>query len=946
MVKTRQQAIPRELPARAAKGRVSEASSPGSIAASSERGSTRCKRECSANPQSTSAKKQKLDTAQHDPSPGLDNKENTASGSHPRRGTRSRTPKVIQEVTPGPGLVKSARGRSHSNSKQTSQCTQEQTALVDKAAARSKLGRGTAIAPAVADEKGSTNASNDELSDIDLDDPAPSSMPLQQRDVGVVSPPEPSQKAASVLSEPFSSPQEQSPALSHLVESTTQAVPLQSPCTHPSQHGLPPIPHQLPQSPHKPDSPPASVLATRSPASAPSQAAAISLRPDAHALCDQSSKENSRYSSGHSNDHPVSVAACKHLEWDSDGPSSGPQSASSKPPLSRAVPGNAHAGQAAAMGSPTEGPNGDEGWWDPTDIVKVQAVRQVLHVAAAPIGQVPLCRQTQVADLQTFLGQGLHECKGASIYVSGVPGTGKSLVVHELVRQCHAIATGSSKCSLPPAVVSINCMSLPTPQAIFQRILTGMTQASEQAGTRIAYPAASASEATSSPDQSLEALQAVLTQPLPDSKKATPSKRKGSGHGMMIVICDEMDQLMSSAQEVLYDLFFLPQLLKSRLILVGIANSLDLTERLLPGLEARGCKPRLVAFPTYSRNQITAVLQERLDSLPGPVFAAKSLEFCARKMAAASGDMRRALEASTAALELRVQEAVAEQADLTANAVDPVAQQAGAEQPAQHAQQNSRSHAQQAQQGTSSQVTSLGGVLRKPKPVGIGHMCRAISTLTGGVGSSSMMVQAVKNLPQQQQLLICAATKLLGGGSQDQAAASAASQAAKSGLSALPRKGARDSTGSYNSGKSVPSSTRDSMSPISSRKSLMGSPFQSRGMLKGSPTLKGMASPSSRGMKGSPGLSPGASRGALGSMHDCSMGQLHDAYTVLCRKVAFCPLTSGEVSAACSTLSDQGILQMSSQQGDRRCRITLRVSEDDVLAAVVDNRLLSNCLSL
>ena len=97
----------------------------------------------------------------------------------------------------------------------------------------------------------------------------------------------------------------------------------------------------------------------------------------------------------------------------------------------------------------------------------------------------------------------------------------------------------------------------------------------------------------------------------------------------------------------------------------------------------------------------------------------------------------------------------------------------------------------------------------------------------------------------------------------------------------------RDSTGSYNSGKSVSSSRRDSMSPVSSRKSLMGSPFQSRGMLKGSPA-KGMASPSSRGMMGSPGLggqSPGASRGALGRMHDCSMGQLHDAYTVLCRKV-------------------------------------------------------------
>ena len=62
-------------------------------------------------------------------------------------------------------------------------------------------------------------------------------------------------------------------------------------------------------------------------------------------------------------------------------------------------------------------------------VIQVQAVRGALHVAAAPIGQVPLCRQTQVADLQAFLGQGLQECRGSSIYVSGVPGTGLSPLV-------------------------------------------------------------------------------------------------------------------------------------------------------------------------------------------------------------------------------------------------------------------------------------------------------------------------------------------------------------------------------------------------------------------------------------------------------------------------------------------------------------------------------------
>ena len=59
---------------------------------------------------------------------------------------------------------------------------------------------------------------------------------------------------------------------------------------------------------------------------------------------------------------------------------------------------------------------------------------------------------------------------------------GKSLVVHELVRQCQAMTNDSSECSLAPAVVSINCMSLPTPQAIFGRILAGIAQATQEAG--------------------------------------------------------------------------------------------------------------------------------------------------------------------------------------------------------------------------------------------------------------------------------------------------------------------------------------------------------------------------------------------------------------------------------------------------------------------------------
>lgn len=53
---------------------------------------------------------------------------------------------------------------------------------------------------------------------------------------------------------------------------------------------------------------------------------------------------------------------------------------------------------------------------------------------------------------------------------------------------------------------------------------------------------------------------------------------------MYVVILDELDQLLSKHQQVLYSLFEWAAAPGSKLILVGIANALDLTERFLPRL--------------------------------------------------------------------------------------------------------------------------------------------------------------------------------------------------------------------------------------------------------------------------------------------------------------------------------------------------------------------------
>lgn len=45
----------------------------------------------------------------------------------------------------------------------------------------------------------------------------------------------------------------------------------------------------------------------------------------------------------------------------------------------------------------------------------------------------------------------------------------------------------------------------------------------------------------------------------------------------------------------------------------GIANALDLTDRILPRLQAQPhCRPLLLHFPPYSRQELATIIQDRL----------------------------------------------------------------------------------------------------------------------------------------------------------------------------------------------------------------------------------------------------------------------------------------------------------------------------------------------
>ena len=371
MPKTRQQSTPRQVPARAAKRSRSEAADVLDASTSASKASSTCKPVSAAAPGSSSAKKQKLQPETL--SANVDDKENTAADSQPRRSTRARTPRIVQEVTPGPGLVKPNKDQHSSVSTAATQKSGQKPGRQSRKSAQKQAGLVEGPEPVYCSATGIDAVALPLATAQGL---KPDSSPLQELPaIAMLA----NHKAADLPTLPSSSQQGQASALQQAPQpfhSPDQPIKLPSPCTHPDQHGLPVIPHQQPSSPQKPDSPAAPALEALCPAPAAAQPS-----PHAAPAADHGSQEGSRHSSGHSNDHPIALAARKHLSWDNAGATSGPISAVSKPPLNRG---------AAAQAAPTStsppaaaAADTDESWWDPTDMQKVGLSRYMLRMSFA-----------------------------------------------------------------------------------------------------------------------------------------------------------------------------------------------------------------------------------------------------------------------------------------------------------------------------------------------------------------------------------------------------------------------------------------------------------------------------------------------------------------------------------------------------------------------------------
>ena len=112
---------------------------------------------------------------------------------------------------------------------------------------------------------------------------------------------------------------------------------------------------------------------------------------------------------------------------------------------------------------------------------------------------------------------------------------------------------------------------------------------------------------------------------------------------------DELDYLLTRQQKVIYNIFDWPTKSNAKLVVIGIANTMDLPERLLPRVASRMGTTRVV-FKAYQKNQLIQIIKHRLEETK--VFSDDAIGFCAMSVAAVSGDCRTALQICRRAVEI------------------------------------------------------------------------------------------------------------------------------------------------------------------------------------------------------------------------------------------------------------------------------------------------------
>ncbi|CEP61671.1 origin recognition complex subunit 1 LALA0_S03e08174g [Lachancea lanzarotensis] len=262
-------------------------------------------------------------------------------------------------------------------------------------------------------------------------------------------------------------------------------------------------------------------------------------------------------------------------------------------------------------------------------------------------------RENEFASIYLSLYSAIEAGTGTTIYVAGTPGVGKTLTVREVVKE---LLQSVEQNELPNfQYAEVNGLKMIKPTDSYEVLWNKIS------GERLTSGAA------------MESLEFYFNK-VPKSKKRP-----------ILVLLDELDALVTKSQDVMYNFFNWTTYANAKLIVVAVANTMDLPERQLGNKVSSRIGFTRIMFTGYTHEELKIIINLRLKGLNESYFyvntangsahmvfngeeepdldtsgmhkvklriAPDAVEIASRKIASVSGDARRALKACKRAVEI------------------------------------------------------------------------------------------------------------------------------------------------------------------------------------------------------------------------------------------------------------------------------------------------------